>query len=59
MSAADLPDVSSIRPKHPCRRLPATLHGVVFDIFCWELKPRQPGGFVVSDWLFLLSGQVF
>src|SRR5712675_186231 len=23
-------------PKHPCRRLPATLHGVVFDIFVWE-----------------------
>src|SRR5712675_1264303 len=39
-------------PKHPCRRLPATLHGVVFDIFVWEpplrggeiscLKPHTP-----------------
>ena len=46
------PDVSSIGPTRPCRRLPATLHGVVFDIFGWEpwlfggeisgLKPHTP-----------------
>ncbi len=28
-----MPDVSSIGPKRPCRGPPATLHGVVFDIF--------------------------
>jgi hypothetical protein len=32
-SAADLPDVSSIGSKRRFRRPPATLHGVVFDIF--------------------------
>jgi hypothetical protein len=37
-----LPDVSSITPqKRPCRRPPATLHGVVFDIFGWEPKRRD------------------
>ena len=35
-----MPDVSSIGPKRPCRRPPATLHGVVFDIFGWELQRR-------------------
>jgi len=35
-----LPDVSSVGPKRPCRRPPATLHGVVFDIFGWEPKRR-------------------
>ena len=35
-----MPDVSSIGPKRPCRRPPATLHGVVFDIFGWEPQRR-------------------
>src|SRR5712692_2028263 len=51
--AAVLPDVSGIGPKRPCRRPPATLHGVVFDILvgsqsdaAWLrescLKPHTP-----------------
>jgi len=32
--------VSSIGPKRPCRRPPATLHGVVFDIFGREPQRR-------------------
>ena len=36
------PTCQVLPPKRPCRRLPATLHGVVFDIFGWE--PKRRGG---------------
>jgi hypothetical protein len=34
------PTCQVLPPKRPCRRPPATLHGVVFDIFCWEPQRR-------------------
>src|SRR5712671_1991815 len=39
------------RPKHPCQRLRATLHGVVFDISSWEREPRRPcGAMMIVEW---------
>jgi hypothetical protein len=34
-----LPDVATVAQGIPCQRLPATLHGVVFDIFGWKREP--------------------
>src|SRR5712671_7479307 len=34
------PTCQVLPPKRPCRRPPATLHGVVFDIFGWEPQRR-------------------
>ncbi len=51
--AGDLPDVSKCfrRPKHPCRRPPVTVHGVVFDILVGSPVWRQ--SVYVFAWLGL------
>src|SRR6266545_2518901 len=36
------PTCQVLPPRRPCRRPPAALHGVVFDIFGWE--PQRRGG---------------
>jgi hypothetical protein len=45
------PTCQIVFSEHPCRRLRATLHGVVFDIFGWE--PRRPGGSLCFRLAFL------
>jgi hypothetical protein len=58
MSAADLPDVSGIA-KASVSATACYLAWGRFRYFCWEPKPRLPGGSLVSGWLFLPSGELF